>query len=590
MNAYEFIVRMKDYATSGLRKIGLQVGVTRKETTGLNKTLRATKRLLASAFLAIGISSFVSNVVEARSEYEKFRAVLTNTFQSADVGDSALSMLTDFAAKTPFQLNNLTGSFVKLVNRGFNPTRKELTQLGDLAASQGKSFDQLTEAILDAETKEFERLKEFGIKARNEGEKIALAFKGQTKVIDNNSRSIRNALLQYGNMEGVAGSMDAISKTLGGRISNLKDRWNSFLVAVGGEGGGVLSGVIDLLGNGIAFLTGHLSEISMWFKILWSYLEPVGVALWNFIQAAFGFSSAGEAVAGFGSIMQGVLLVVDWLSTGLISIIGWLTPFADVIGIATAAWAALNLVFAISPLGWIVIGIMAIITAIGMISKYTSGWGEAWQHVVTGAKLLWKGFVETSKANFNTMVQALMFGIDKIKLGWYKFKEAVGMGDSSANQKMIADINNQIERRKKSVVDGYKKAIETNKQALQEFGKVKIDIDKEGIKNDFQNLKNKFSGLGQTGGSNNSYSHFLDKNRQGDTKGSGAVGSGKGGSGESIISGGTKKTNINITIQKLQDDTKIYVSSKEEGLNDLGERIQELMLRAVNSVNQMQTG
>lgn len=589
MNAYEFIVRMKDYATSGLQRIARNAGVARRESTGLNKTLRATKRLLASAFLAIGIGSFISNVVDARSEYEKFRAVLTNTYQSADVGDSALAMLTDFAAKTPFQLNNLTGAFVKLANRGFNPTRKELTMLGDLASSQGKSFDQLTEAVLDAETKEFERLKEFGIKARSEGDRIALTFKGQTKVIDNNSRSIRDAILEYGNMAGVAGSMDAISKTLGGRLSNLKDRWNSFLVAVGGESGNVFFGVIDVLGNSLAFLTDNLGEISMWFKILWSYIEPTGLALWNFIQAAFGFSGAGEVIAGFGAIMQGVLLVVDWLSTGLITIIGWLTPFADIITIVTAAWAALNLAFAISPLGWIVIGIMAIITAIGMVSKYTSGWGEAWQHVVTGAKLLWKGFVETSKAHFNTMIQVLMYGIDRIKLGWYKFKEAVGMGDSSANQKMISDIKNQIELRKKSVVDGYKKAAAINKEALNEFGKVKINIDKEGIKNDFQNLKNKFKGLGTTAGNDSAYNKYLGNNNEGGNGSASNTKSG-GGSGESIISGGTKKTNINITIQKLQDDTKIYVNSKEEGLNDFGERIQELLLRAVNSVNQMQTG
>ena len=52
-------------------------------------------------------------------------------------------------------MEELTESFIKLKNRGFDPTKEELTQIGDLAASQGKSFDQLTEAILDAQTGEF---------------------------------------------------------------------------------------------------------------------------------------------------------------------------------------------------------------------------------------------------------------------------------------------------------------------------------------------------------------------------------------------------------------------------------------------------
>ncbi len=58
---------------------------------------------------------------------------------------------------------------------------------------------------------------------------------------------------------------------------------------------------------------------------------------------------------------------------------------------------------------------------------------------------------------------------------------------------------------------------------------------------------------------------------------------------DNIVSGGSKITHINITIHKLQDDTKIYVDSTEKGLNNLGEKVQEMLLRSVNSINQMQT-
>ena len=133
MNAYTFIIKMKDYASSGLRNIAQSVGATSRQvdrvntsSANLSGTLRGLKNLVAAAFATGIIFSFTNKVIDARSEYEKFQAVLTNTFQSADVGDGALNMLTDFAAKTPFQLNELTGAFVKLVNRGFNPTKNEL--------------------------------------------------------------------------------------------------------------------------------------------------------------------------------------------------------------------------------------------------------------------------------------------------------------------------------------------------------------------------------------------------------------------------------------------------------------------------------
>jgi len=345
MNAYEFIVKMKDLASSELRSMARSAGIADSKVDDLNRssgslgnTMKSLKRVMATVFTVVALTTFTNKVIGARAEYEKFQAVLTNTFQSEAVGDAALNMLTDFAAKTPYQLNELTGSFVKLVNRGINPTKKELANMGDLAASQGKGFEQLTEALLDAGTNEFERLKEFGIKASKSGDKVSLSFKNQTKVVDANSESIKNALLEYGKMDGVAGSMESISKTLGGRISNLKDQWWSFLVAVGGEGSGIFESAIDVMSSGLTLLTSFLPHISQWFRILWSYIEPVGIALWNFLDAAFGFSNAGDILQTFGNIMNGILLAVDLLSTGLIWLLEGLTPIADWVMSIAIAW------------------------------------------------------------------------------------------------------------------------------------------------------------------------------------------------------------------------------------------------------------
>jgi len=60
-----------------------------------------------------------------------------------------------------------------------------MVKLGDLASSTGKSFDQLAEAVLDAQTGEFERLKEFGIKASANGDKVTFSFKEQKTTVEN---------------------------------------------------------------------------------------------------------------------------------------------------------------------------------------------------------------------------------------------------------------------------------------------------------------------------------------------------------------------------------------------------------------------
>jgi hypothetical protein len=606
MNAYEFIIKMKDMASSTLRNVAQSVGMTRRDVDGLNSSMRNAeqtsgslgntmgklKNILAATFAVGAIWGFTNKVVDARAEYEKFNAVLANTFQSDKVGAAALNMLTDFATKTPFQLNDLTGSFVKLVNRGFNPTMAEMTKLGDLASSQGKGFDQLTEAVLDAQTGEFERLKEFGIKASKAGDKVTLSFKGVTKEVKNNDAAIRGALMAYGEMTGVAGSMSVISQTLGGKISNLGDQWNNFLVAVGGESGGIFSGVIDILASGLTFLQNSLPYISIFFKILWDSIQPVITALMKFLKVAFGFGDAASVMNGFGDTMTGLLVIVDIFTTGLSEMLNFLTPFTGIIWSIVGAWAIwnyslvlFNALMAVNPITWLIIGIMSLILIIGMVAKYTSGWGESWTAIVNGAKLTWQYFIESIQAKWSGVTNTFMIGINKIKIAFIEFKEAMGMGDSAVNQKMIAQIKSDSELRKKAMIDDNLKAQATAQKAKEEFGKIHVRFDSKAFSSDVQSIKKKFSGLGQKDTGTGAYDDFVKKGQ----KGLGDKDKGKDKKSDNIVSGGNKMTSITINIEKLQDDTKIFVASTEQGLNSLGDKVQEMILRAVNSVNQMQT-
>jgi hypothetical protein len=284
---------------------------------------------------------------------------------------------------------------------------------------------------------------------------------------------------------------------------------------------------------------------------------------------------------GFGQMMIWVLTGVDLFTTGLVTIINWLTPFADVIGLVTGAWAAFNVVLAFSPLTWIVLGIMAIVTAIGFVMKYTSGWGDNFKVTTHAMKLAISSLGLFIKANFLAVVNGIMIALEMIKRGWYRFKESVGMGVSSENQEMIKQINDSIERRKKAIVDGYKKAAQTGKEAAKAFG---ITIDTEAIKKDFKALKDKFNGFGKKSSDSSVYDDYLKKR-----KGKGKIGDKGKVPGSTIVSGGKKMTHINVTIHKLQDDTKIYVQNAEKGIQNMGEKVQEQLLRSINSINQMQT-
>jgi hypothetical protein len=205
--------------------------------------------------------------------------------------------IVEFASKTPFQVNELTDAFVKLANRGFRPTLAEMTSLGDLASSTGKSFDQLTEAALDAMTGEFERLKEFGIRASSEGDRVKFTFKGVTTEVQKTDAAIQDYLISLGQAEGVSGSMAAISETVGGQISNLEDNFTQLQLAIGSSSSGLISSVLQLSNLILSDLVTSLNAVNTVAQAAGDNgLQAFGRQLLSFIDPAYAATLEGVAI------------------------------------------------------------------------------------------------------------------------------------------------------------------------------------------------------------------------------------------------------------------------------------------------------
>lgn len=260
--------------TKGLKTVekqsaqfGKDIEKNTKQTEGFGSAMGGLGGIIAGAFAVGSVVSFGKAVIDITAEFQKFEAVLTNTLGSKSAAKVALNDIQDFAAKTPFSVSELTNAFVKLANSGFKPTTDEMRKLGDVASSTGKTFDMLAEAIIDAQTGEFERLKEFGIRARKEGDKVQFMFKGVATEADFTNESIRNYILSLGDLQGVSGSMAAISKTLGGQISNLGDTYDQMLLSFGEKSKGAFNTSITGLSTILKLITdinkeqGDMSDI-----------------------------------------------------------------------------------------------------------------------------------------------------------------------------------------------------------------------------------------------------------------------------------------------------------------------------------------
>ena len=253
-----------------VQRVNTQLARTRQETRGITATtnrLRTSSGILSTAlgtlagFTLAGAINQVGQlgrqVVQVGANFEKLEAVLVNTLGSNSEAEAALELIQQYASRTPFQVEEITDAYIRLTNRGLQPTKAELTLLGDLAASQGKSFIQLSEAVLDATQGEFERLKEFGIRASRANGEVTLSFKNQEVQVDDTAEAIQNAILAFGEVEGVIGSTEAIAKTADGTISNFNDAWNRLLASfLNSEGFNRVVGFFTEVINKVRILTG----------------------------------------------------------------------------------------------------------------------------------------------------------------------------------------------------------------------------------------------------------------------------------------------------------------------------------------------
>lgn len=139
----------------------------------------------------------------------------------------------------------------------------------------------------------------------------------------------------------------------------------------------------------------------------------------------------------------------------------------------------MNLALLACPVTWIIAAVIGLIAVIGYVCYKVQGWGTLWDGTVGFMKHSFLGFVESVKLYFSTMINGLMIGLDKIKLGWYKFKEAVGLGDSAENQAAIARINADIENRQQAIIEGAKRVADHAAKARASLDGIRLRWDSE---------------------------------------------------------------------------------------------------------------
>ena len=284
----------------------LETRLTAKDDTGRAfRSLKASMATADRAFVnltkvAAGLGAvfggiFIRDLVDVNKKFQSLQASLVTFTGSTEKAKGAFNILKEFAKTTPFSLDEVVGSFNVLIAQGIKPTEAQLRSFADIAGGTSKSILQFSEAIADASVGEFERLKEFGIKTKKEGESITFTIGSLTKTVNNDADSILAALAEIGQTQ-FAGGAARQAATLGGAFTNLRDTVDEFMFEIGEAGlsaaltdlvlatKGVISGNNDLARSisdkGVKAIKGFVDSIR--------FLNSNFATIYRTMQVVFG--------------------------------------------------------------------------------------------------------------------------------------------------------------------------------------------------------------------------------------------------------------------------------------------------------------
>ncbi len=390
--AISVILNLRDNYSKGL------IGVANR-TKGVTKEMKSSTRQVVS-----WKNSFIQSVNSVTSKMVKFGIATTTALAgfAAKTGFSqamdlegykmqletatkdtkkAASIMTyaiQMANKTPFEGGELVEGASKFEAMGMS-AKKWLTVTGDMAAATNKDFDQAVEALIDAQTGELERLKEFGItkaQIQEQGEKMF----SDVQIVNNKGQIVNqekfNAAMMQLLKDKFQGGMVKQATTMKGLWSTVTGVAKLSLAKIVGmnEDGSVRSGsAFDLMRNKLQLFVDKLMQMQQDGSI-----DRIATQVTVLVQKATELASA---------IGGRVIQVLDWMSqhtaavkialTGLVIVmsafkvitfignivyaINTIKTFAGMLNIAGGAIAGLA-----SPIG-IAIAVIAGLVAAGVL-------------------------------------------------------------------------------------------------------------------------------------------------------------------------------------------------------------------------------
>jgi tape measure domain-containing protein len=350
----------------GLSEVGREIGAL---------TLKLTA--LSAGVLYV----FKSQFIDTAAKFETLAISLEAIEGSSEKAKASLAWITDFAKRTPLELDGVTNAYMLLKNAGIDPTGGSLQALVDQNAKVGGSQDNLIEITRQLgqswmknklQMEEVNVLTErmvpvVGLLARAYGksEKEIMEAIGKGKI---GRQSILKLFRQMGKES--EGASEKQSRSWDGMMSTLSDTWEMVKRTMMDAGPfdwlkQRLAGLLDQLNallspEGLARLTAFGEQLRQAFE----KAERGAVKLWDWIN------QLAERVGGFGNLARIALGGVAAILAG---------PLIMGIGAVLLAVTQLTALFLANP---ILLAIAAIGAAVYVVYTHFDDLKKLWNQVV----------------------------------------------------------------------------------------------------------------------------------------------------------------------------------------------------------------
>lgn len=251
------------------------------------------------------------------------------------------------------------------------------------------------------------------------------------------------------------------------------------------------------------------------------------------------------------------VMMLQSLWTGIVTAATWLWNTAQL---------ALNSAFWANPLTWIIAAIIALIGAITYVIYKTEGWGETWSNLMRYMNLTWDIFKGNFEVIWLNVQDTFLTGVEYIQKAWYKLKSL--WDEDSANSE-LSKINDEQNKRAEEIAKA--------KGKLDELKKERANIDVWQVKWNDKSLKDITGGLKDKLGIS---APTIPGTTNSETTGSNTASKTEGAS-ETIASGGTRNTSIEITFKNMVESI-IYNGGADENKSDFEKQVTESLLRVLS--------